>query len=68
MLRIFTYTTFNTMLLIPLLFAGLAVTSHDRRDRCIYGTLAVAALAVLIHFGQVPPPTHWHFHSFHSLG
>ncbi len=56
------------MFLVPLFLAGLAVTSHDRRDRWIYGTLAVAALAALIHFGKVPPPTHWRFHSFHRLG
>jgi len=68
MLRVFTYTTFLTMFLVPLFLAGLAVTSHDGRDRWIYGTLAVAALAALIHFGLVPPPTHWRFHSFHRLG
>jgi hypothetical protein len=56
------------MFLVPLFLAGLAMTSHDRRDRWIYGTLAVATLAALIHFGQVPPPTHWHLHSFRRLG
>jgi len=56
------------MFLVPLFLAGLAMISQDRRDRWIYTTLAIAALAALIHFGQVPPPTHWRFHSFHSLG
>ncbi len=55
------------MLLIPLLLAGLTVTSHNGIDRWIYGLLTLGALVALVHFGQIHVPAHLREFSHHLV-
>ena len=50
------------MLVIALLlFFGLTINAKDGWDRWIYGTLALATLAALIHYRQIPVLSGWRF-------
>jgi hypothetical protein len=51
----------RVLFLVLLLFVGLTVTSKSGWDQWIYGALAVATLAALIHYRQIPTFFHWRF-------
>ncbi len=46
--------TSSVLSIALLFFVGLAVNSKSGWDRLIYGALAVATLAALIHYRQIP--------------
>ncbi len=52
------------MLLIPLILAGLTLTSHNGVDRLVYGLLTVGAIWALAHYGQIHIPN-FHHHVLH---
>lgn len=51
----------KALYIVLLIFIGLAFTSKDGRDRWIYGAFAVATLATLIHYRQIPGLNYWHW-------
>lgn len=51
----------QVLFLALMFFVGLTVTSKSGSDRWIYGVLAIATVAALIHFHNIPAPFGWRF-------
>jgi hypothetical protein len=51
----------KALYILLFIFISLTFTSKDGRDRWIYGVFAIATLAVLIHYRQIPGLPYWHW-------